>query len=265
MDVQYEVQDIMHEREFKAHGMLKLLLEQCTEQLELLATEEAGEGPMLDRIRERIEEIYGSPEGEPEAIELDRFVEKKLEHLRPAFAHRQVQVSLTAENTPTIFLPRDPVDKVVSGLIRNAIENTPDEGKVSITVGNSGDGVHIRVEDTGVGIIEDHQKRIFEGFYPTQETDAYSSRSPFDFNAGGKGADLLRMKIFSERYNFDLSMNSTRCKVIPGAGDVCPGRIRRCLSCNRREDCYESGGTSFEVCFPVGGKEATIHTIPMTN
>ena len=34
---------------------------------------------------------------------------------------------------------------------------------------------------------------ISEGFFTTQDTMAYSSKKPFDFNAGGKGADLLRI------------------------------------------------------------------------
>jgi K+-sensing histidine kinase KdpD len=265
MDVQYEVQDIMQDKEFKAYEMLKLLLDQCAEQLQVLATEEVGEGEVVERIRNRIEEIYGCPECEAEAVDMAEFVGQKLAELKPSFEHRLVDVSLTAEKTPIIFVPKEPLDKVVSGLVRNAIENTPDEGRVSIIVSNSGEGVRLKVQDTGVGIIEDHQRRIFEGFYPTQETDAYSSKKPFDFNAGGKGADLLRMKIFSERYNFDLSMASTRCKVIPGAGDVCPGSIRRCLSCDTEEDCYQSGGTSFEVYFPIGGKETSVHSIPVTN
>jgi len=36
----------------------------------------------------------------------------------------------------------------------------------------------------------------------------YFSKHPFDFNAGGKGADLLRMKVFGERYGFQLNMTS---------------------------------------------------------
>ena len=36
---------------------------------------------------------------------------------------------------------------------------------------------------------------------------AYSSKRAFDFNAGGKGADLLRMKIFAERYGFKIKMD----------------------------------------------------------
>jgi hypothetical protein len=78
----------------------------------------------------------------------------------------------------------------------------------------------------------------------------YSSKKAFDFNAGGRGADLLRMKIFSERFNFTISMTSSRCKFIPQNTDSCPGRISECEFCKTVEDCYEWGGTTFEVLFP---------------
>jgi len=261
-EIHYEVQDIMQEKDFRARGMLKLLLDQCAEQLEVLLAEQVGEVPVLKRVRNRIEEIYGSQNAAFESIQLDRFVMQTLESLKPAFEHRCIQFSLTAEKTPPIFMPIDPLEKLVVGLIRNAIENTPDEGKVAIRVEGDGHRVYLKVKDTGVGIVEEHQKRIFEGFYPIQNTDDYSSRRPFDFNAGGKGADLLRMKIFSERYQFDMLMKSTRCKVLPNAGDVCPGAIESCPSCQTAQECYESGGTSFEVCFPAGGDIAEAGSWP---
>jgi len=111
------------------------------------------------------------------------------------------------------------------------------------------------VHDYGVGIVEEDQKRIFEGFFATQETMDYSSKRPFDFNAGGKGADLLRMKIFSERYNFKIEMSSSRCGFIPTESDICPGRISACRFCNSAEDCYRSGGTTFTFTFPPAPKQ----------
>ena len=79
---------------------------------------------------------------------------------------------------------------------------------------------------------------------------AYSSKRPFDFNAGGKGADLLRIKIFSERYGFKVDMDSTRCAFIPNESDICPGDISKCGFCNDEEDCFNSGGTIFTLYFP---------------
>ena len=78
----------------------------------------------------------------------------------------------------------------------------------------------------------------------------YSSKRPFDFNAGGKGADLLRMKIFSEKYNFNIELKSTRCRFIPKRNDVCPGKISDCSFCKEKKDCYESGETTATVLFP---------------
>ena len=105
------------------------------------------------------------------------------------------------------------------------------------------------IRDYGVGIIEDAQRRIFEGFFATQDTLDYSSKRAFDFNAGGKGADLLRMKIFAERYDFKIKMESTRCPFIPEETDLCPGAISECRHCNRPEDCFVSGGTTFTLQF----------------
>jgi hypothetical protein len=121
---------------------------------------------------------------------------------------------------------------------------------MEVAVQKEGQGALLIVRDYGVGIPEEAQKRIFEGFFTTRDTMAYSSKRPFDFNAGGKGADLLRMKIFSERYHFEIHMASTRCKHLPKETDVCPGRISQCPFCSRAGDCHQSGGTIFTVYFP---------------
>jgi hypothetical protein len=93
--------------------------------------------------------------------------------------------------------------------------------------------------------------RIFEGFFSTQETMDYSSGRPYSFNAGGKGADLLRMKVFSERYNFKIKMSSRRCAFISEQGKVCPGDVTCCDRCSDAGDCMRSGGTTFRVSFPL--------------
>jgi signal transduction histidine kinase len=134
--------------------------------------------------------------------------------------------------------------------MKNAVENTPDEGMLEVIVREAGSGSEFVVRDYGVGIVEENQRRIFEGFFTTQNTMDYSSKRPFDFNAGGKGADLLRMKIFSERYHFKIKMESKRCGFLAGEQENCPGRISACRHCVDLEDCHRSGGTTFTVYFP---------------
>jgi len=220
------------------------------DEIESLIAEYAGERDLVEKVRQRIEDLFGPKEAVSKKINLGQTLLERIEALKPHFAHRQVDIITHIEPAPRIFLPPEIVQKVMDGLIRNAIENTPDGGKVEVGVYRRGKGVLLQIHDYGVGIFEEARKRIFEGFFTTGDIMAYSTKTPFDFNAGGKGADLLRMKIFSERYHFQIEMDSTRCKFIPMDTDVCPGKISQCRHCSQKGDCYRSGETTFSAYFP---------------
>jgi PAS domain S-box-containing protein len=248
--IQIEVEDIMEGRQYLPYAVLSLLLDQCTDELAVLLAQETGNGAAVERIRKKIEALFGPKESVSVNLQLDQVVKDRLEALRPSFSHRQVEILTQIDPAPPIFIPQEVIHKVIDGLIRNAVENTPDEGKIEISVQPKGEGALLLVHDFGVGIREEAQKRIFEGFFHTQDTMAYSSKRPFDFNAGGKGADLLRMKIFSERYHFQIDMASVRCKHLTKETDVCPGRISQCPFCSGTESCHESAGSVFSLYFP---------------
>jgi signal transduction histidine kinase len=254
IDIEYEVEDIMRDKQHKTYGLLSMILDQYTDELDSLIAEEMGESPIIERVRKRVEEIFGPRQIVPEKILLHEYVKERLEDLKPSFSHRQVEIINSLDPIPPIYIPLDPLKKVIDGLVKNAIENTPDEGKTEVVVQKKGKGAELVVHDYGVGITEEAQRRIFEGFFATQDAIDYSSKSPFDFNAGGKGADLLRMKIFSERYNFKIYLASSRCRFIPKESDICPGRISECSFCTNKEDCYQSGGTTFSLYFPSAPK-----------
>ena len=137
------------------------------------------------------------------------------------------------------------------GILKNAVENTPDEGKIEVTARLDGNHLAVHFRDFGTGITPENQKLIFAGFFHTQDTDHYSTKTPYAFNAGGSGADLLRAKVFSERYGFAIDFESTRCAYIPEDTDECPGRISRCGSISNTSECRASG-TVFTVTIHVG-------------
>ncbi len=164
-------------------------------------------------------------------------------------AHRDVDLRVEGVNDVYVLMDPAIVRDIFDGLIRNAIENTPDGGFVSISLEEKDDGVTVHVTDSGVGIAEEHQPYIFDGLFHAKETELYASKQQYDFDAGGKGLDLLRMKRYAERFGFDLSVKSSRCGYIPGDTDVCPGSIAHCSHCKVPDDCYRSGGTTFSVSF----------------
>jgi signal transduction histidine kinase len=240
----------MEDRESKAYGLLTLLLQECADEIETLVAEQACEGPLVEKVRKRIEDLFGPKEAVSQEIDLGRALQERLEALKPFYSGRELEIKTRIESAPPVFLPPDVLQKVIDGLVKNAVENTPDEGPIDIEVRRRGERTLLQVHDYGVGIPEEAQKRIFEGFFTTRDTMAYSTKTPFEFNAGGKGADLLRMKIFSERYHFQIEMSSERCPFLPQETDVCPGRISLCAHCSSKEGCHRSGGTIFTIHFP---------------
>jgi PAS domain S-box-containing protein len=250
LEIQYQLEDIMSERPLKTAGLLSLLLDQCVEELAAVAVEYTGEEGLYDRIKKHIDRLYGPREAVAEEIVFDQWVLERLRQLESDFSHRLVKISTRLEPDTPILFPAEILRKIFNGLLRNAIENTPDEGTIEISVRRQGDGALLRIHDYGQGITEENQKRLFEGFFPTQEVMDYSSKRHYAFNAGGKGADLLRIKILSERYGFQITETSRRCRFIPGESDLCPGRISRCPFCQSAEDCLRSGETEFSVFFP---------------
>lgn len=250
LDMQYEIEDILQQKDHKSYYLLLTLLETCKDELEVLIAEEIGEGSVILKIRKQIEDLFGPRDSLPEIIQLAGFVDEKLKTLLPKFTHRQCRLSTRFEQTAPVWIPSDYLSKIIEGLIRNAVENTPEQGLIEISTKNGPDGPEFEVKDFGVGITSENQRLIFENYFVAAETMAYSTGNPFDFNAGGKGFDLLRMRIFSERHNFKIDMQTQRCGYIkPGVYD-CPGSVDRCKYCHSIQDCRNSGGTTMVVRFP---------------
>ena len=249
LEIQYQVEDIMRDREYRTYALLSHMVDQCMDELETMVAEKTGEGGIVKWLRQRLETEFGPRESRKEPLFLDEFVDNRLKGISRQFSHRHVEVVTHLARKAVVCMPPDVIAKVFDGLLKNAIENTPDGGRIDILVGPSEDNVSLEIRDYGVGIKAENQKRIFEGFFTTQETMEYSSKHPFDFNAGGKGADLLRMRVFGERYGFKLVMKTKRCSFLLASEGDCPGNILKCQFCKGQEDCIRSGGSSFTVLF----------------
>jgi signal transduction histidine kinase len=176
---------------------------------------------------------------------------RAVERARQRAPRRDLRIQVDGLQDLTVRLDGATLEDVLDSLLKNAIENTPDEGLVRVSFERRGRSVRLRVEDFGIGITAANLAFIFDGLFHTQETDLYTSKRPYDFYAGGKGLDLRRMKLYGQRFNFDVSVDSRRCVHIPADGDLCPGRVSACEHCGRPEDCLASGGSAFTLTFPM--------------
>ena len=182
---------------------------------------------------------------------LGLLVDQVVARIQGLSSHRHVLLHVAINSDCRALTDKAVAEKALMSLIKNAVENTPDGGSVTVSLGASGNGAELMVRDTGVGITEASQKQIFGGFYHARETDYYSTKRPFDFDAGGKGLELLKLKLFAEAYGFEVTCQSRRCAYLPGEDDTCPGDVSTCPHVQDAAGCAAAGGTAFILVFPM--------------
>lgn len=99
----------------------------------------------------------------------------------------------------------DRLRQILLNLMSNAVQYTPEEGEVKITVQEWEEkGYKVCVSDTGVGIKETELPRIFERFY---RVDKARSRS-----SGGTGLGLAIVKHLVEAHHGEITVSSEETK-----------------------------------------------------
>jgi len=203
----------------------------------------------LDALKTWLSQYLSGSTESFQSINLFPFVLDTLERVKQLSSHRNIRFQVEGKDDLFVFIDPLILQNVVEGLLRNAIENTPEGGTIRSVVEQKNGKIMLHITDYGIGITKENQAYIFDGLFHTKETELYASKKPFDFGAGGKGLDLLRMKIYGQRFGFNLSMTSKRCVHIPTDQDQCPGDISRCPHVGSPMACAASGGTTFTVVF----------------
>jgi two-component system sensor histidine kinase SenX3 len=114
---------------------------------------------------------------------------------------RNIWVSLTEEGEATVLGNREQLIMAFHNLIENAINYSPDNTKVSVTVKTDGAIVEIAVTDQGIGIPESELERIFERFY---RVDPARSRE-----TGGTGLGLSIVKHVATKHGGEIKVWSS--------------------------------------------------------
>jgi two-component system phosphate regulon sensor histidine kinase PhoR len=249
-DIQVEVEDIVNQGAFEEKREILPWLEQTLDFVDILEEENSTHTDALQFLKERIGKFFKTRQSKIEDVNLAEHIQRAVASARELSAHRDVTLSTRIEADAHIRIDPDVIDKALMSILKNAIENTPDGGDVVIRLSRQPGSVELEIKDSGIGITPESQKHIFGGFYHSLETDLYSTKKPFDFGAGGKGLDLLRLKIYGETYHFQVDCRSTRCQYIPREKDTCPGVIAKCVHVRSKKGCAQSGETMFKLVFP---------------
>ncbi|QDT57355.1 Sensory/regulatory protein RpfC [Caulifigura coniformis] len=181
--------------------------------------------------------------------------------VQEAFAHvaaaRQLELSSLVDDNVPEFLMGDPerVRQILVNLVNNALKFT-ERGSVSIHVGRErdGDGLTIRVKDTGIGIPESRRSRLFHDF---MQVDASISRK-----YGGTGLGLAICRQLVELMNGRIDVESqvdvgSEFRVrLPLAATVAPESPAACRELMPHEIMDASPGRIENACDPVSDSDS---------
>lgn len=250
-DIQMDVEDIVRaEGADREHGF-KPCVEQTLDLLHVLAEEDPAQVNALKTVEKMVAAHLPFGDIDLKASRLKPVIERVAAMIPELSSHRNLDLKVEIREDPCARIDEAVVEKTLLSLLKNAVENTPDGGTITISLGPSPTGVEVAVRDTGVGITEESQKQIFGGFYHARETDFYSTKRPFDFDAGGKGLELLKVRMFADAYQFRVLCESTRCVHLSGEDATCPGVISECSHVRDAAECARAGGTVFTLVFPT--------------
>jgi two-component system phosphate regulon sensor histidine kinase PhoR len=163
-------------------------MQQIMDDLIILARLESKLAPLLhDRVdlEELVQQVYH------DAIMID---------------HDRHEIILSTQPT-SIMGNSVELQMAISNLVTNAIRYTPENGTIRLFVSVDDHGVHVGVEDNGIGIMPEHIGRLTERFY---RVDPGRSREQ-----GGTGLGLAIVKHVLDRHNASLHVHS-----VPGKGSL---------------------------------------------
>jgi signal transduction histidine kinase len=97
-------------------------------------------------------------------------ITESIRAVQPLADAAAVRVEMQPSNEPPpILRDRDRMIQVFNNLIENAVQHTPRDGSISISLGevraDDGTWVECIVRDTGRGFVPDEMQRVFEPFY----------------------------------------------------------------------------------------------------
>ena len=121
---------------------------------------------------------------------------------------KKIEIDITcAKNIGQIYADEKRLKQAIINIIRNAINFTPEGGKISLSAKRKKEGLEIIVNDTGVGIPEEDRSRIFEPFERAQ-VGAKEHR----LSRGGAGLGLSLVKNIIALHGGQISIESEQDK-----------------------------------------------------
>ena len=154
-----------------------------------------------DRLNRLVDDLQELSRVEARAYKLDlrpvdvsSLVHTVTKRLGPRFESKHISLGMELPpDLPRILADEDRVIQILTNLTGNALQYTPERGKITISAKRLNDEVQISILDTGIGISPEHLSQIFDRFY---RVDKSRSRQA----GGGSGIGLTIARALVEAH-----------------------------------------------------------------
>lgn len=144
-----------------------------------------------DRLNRLVDDLQELSRVEDRAYQLDfrpldvaSLARTVIKRLAPRAESKRIILDLElTPDLPPLLADEDRAIQILTNLTGNALQYTPEGGRVTISAKRVNDEIQISVRDTGIGIPPEHLPHIFDRFY---RVDKSRSRA----NGGGSGIGL---------------------------------------------------------------------------
>lgn len=162
-----------------------------------------------DRLQKLVNDLQELSRVEGDAISLEIGPEKiepvidlVVNQLRPQYQEKGVTLKTDIpDDLPRVLIDDDRIAQVLINLLGNALQYTPEGGRVSVSVQRMTNELQVSISDTGVGISPEHIPHIFNRFY---RVDKSRSRA-----GGGSGIGLTIARHLVESHSGRMWVESS--------------------------------------------------------
>lgn len=124
-------------------------------------------------------------------VDIEHLIKDLLKNLRPAIAEKNISVETKISSNLVVTIDESILETILTNLLTNAIDYNRDHGKILIEARLKDNQLEMKISDTGIGIKDEEQNRIFERFY---RVDRSRNRK---FGGSGLGLAIVNELIHS--------------------------------------------------------------------
>lgn len=150
-------------------SLLRRSLSADAKGLEVLGKAEAG----FTALQATVNDLLAfSANRQPNATSflVRELVDEVLDSLRPQVEAQGIEIEIDVPPGVLLAADREMMRRAVLNLVLNALDVMPQGGELVVTAYEGYDGFELEVADSGPGIEESQQRRLFEPFFSTKES-----------------------------------------------------------------------------------------------